>query len=1666
MRATLCLLAVLLAVSTLHAADYVWLESEQAAASTVELKPAGWGRAEFLSGGTWCQVGVEADKVEATLPADGYLLSYKVELPRAGEYEVWNRLGYEFVRSPFDWRIDQGEWRRSGPDELTTDPMELQTWNEVAWLKLGRQQLAAGPHQLDIRLPHTKDKDGKPARILYASDAVLFHLGAFHPNGPHKPDEEYRTDADRQAAEHVFRLAAPAAPGARSSLALNGAWEVARDDEQLPIRVDEPIGALPEHPFWTAIQVPSDKNTVRPDLLFAHRLWYRTRFELPAALAGRGRCLTFPQNSLNTTVYLNGRLCGFEPNPFCRFSVDLSLAAKAGVNELVVGIRDAWYAFSSNPDDPMKLRRRWNLPLDFSHQGFQDLAYPVWNHFESGILATPTLTSCGSVYVADAFCRPSVAEQKLAVTVTLRNPGAAPVRGSLEWAAVDDGTGEVAQRFQPVAFEAAAGESTVELSREWPQPQLWWPDDPHLYRLRTTVTLAGQPADVAEQTFGFREWGIRGNQFTLNGLVWHGWADIQEGATPDEFLTRYRQSHQQMMRFWGVSWQGMNPSEALDWFDRHGVVVRRSGMLDGEAIGYMPIEQDQALQKLHGSDLKMNLLQHWREQLTAQIRGERNHPSIMIWSMENEFLYINCINLWGGLMDRFEAEVTKVSDAVGQVDPTRPRMVDGGGACKANTLPVHGDHYVFEPSSTAYPELAYQPNTKGGGRGRWEWDQQRPRFIGEDFYANGINPADYALFGGEEAFLGKAQTRSSIALLYAMLGQGYRWAGYGAFHFWGGREPGVDQYTSFSPLAVFCREWDWSFPAGARVPRKLAIFNDTRFADPITFTWSLSVGEKRLAGDTSTHTITPGEREELSLTLPLPAAAQRTEAELRLRLSQRGAEAFLDRKAVSILPAPAGPAGPKPAANASPALAVFDPDGGAAAYLKAIGRSFAAVTSLADLPAGARVLLVGRHALDVRAATSSALSAWASEGRAVVVLEQAEPLRYQGLPADAETTGSDGSIAFAEDLGHPLLAGLAQKDFFTWSPGGLVYDNAYRKPTRGARSLVQCGPRLANSALLEVPCGKGVILCSQLRVGAAVGANAVARRLLANLLDCAASYRVEVRPAAACLAGNPLLPGVLDGIGLRSTAVESPVAALGGPNVKLLVVTATPEHLRQLAAAKAQVDAFNARGGYLVLLGLAPDGLADFNKLVGCEHLIRPFRRERVQLAVPRHPLTAGLSTGDVVMLSGERIFGWTSDEYVADDEFSYVLDLDDVAPFAKYPSDYFLNMVNGMVSADAWKYIFSFEKPSEKPPVFTLELPRPETIEQLDWIGNAFYHLVTEVRITFDGKDTATFATQPNNELQTFALQPPRRGQSLTVALSKWQVVAGKGDVVGVDNLWLHAQRPADFRQRVKPLLNVGAIVDYPRGKGGLLLCNLNFKERETVPVNATKKRAILAALLRNLAAPFSGGKTIIAGARLAYEPVDIAKQCNQFRNEKGWFGDAAHSFAALPTGRQTFGGVPFEVYDFPTSPVPNCVMLGARGVPGNLPERVAGIPVGKKLDALFFLQAARLDQRRDPRERRENKPYEMARYVVHYADGQTATVPVIAEVDIDDYRQPTPQPLPGAQIGWTRPYGDGSQAVAYVQQWNNPRPEVAIASVGLEYGEARRGPVALLAMTGAKGE
>src|SRR5205814_8867622 len=67
-------------------------------------------------------------------------------------------------------------------------------------------------------------------------------------------------------------------------------------------------------------------------------------------------------------------------------------------------------------------------------------------------------------------------------------------------------------------------------------------------------------------------------------------------------------------------------------------------------------------------------------------------------------------------------------------------------------------------------------------------------------------------------------------------------------------------------------------------------------------------------------------------------------------------------------------------------------------------------------------------------------------------------------------------------------------------------------------------------------------------------------------------------------------------------------------------------NLKLLASNLERLRQFTQGGGWVVFHGLTPAGLADYNQLVGHDHMIRPFRRERVTFPPVKSPLMSGLT--------------------------------------------------------------------------------------------------------------------------------------------------------------------------------------------------------------------------------------------------------------------------------------------------------------------------------------------------------------------------------------------------------------------------------------------------------
>ena len=481
------------------------------------------------------------------------------------------------------------------------------------------------------------------------------------------------------------------------------------------------------------------------------------------------------------------------------------------------------------------------------------------------------------------------------------------------------------------------------------------------------------------------------------------------------------------------------------------------------------------------------------------------------------------------------------------------------------------------------------------------------------------------------------------------------------------------------------------------------------------------------------------------------------------------------------------------------------------------------------------------------------------------------------------------------------------------------------------------------------------------------------------------------------------------------------------------------------------------------------------SKLFHDEHVIRPFELERVNLPAVRDPVLSGITVRDVAMESGEQMFPWAGDKYLVDDEFTQVVDLDDIAPFCEFPGTkagdlaaaraagpgWARNVTHGFTSADGWKLIHYMDT---KNAAVTLHLPREETIDGLSIVLNVHYAIATKIHLLFDDdREPLVLATKPNAERQELAI-PPRKCRRLVLRLAEFNKV---DKTTGIDNLRLHVERPADWPRRVRPLASIGGLVKYPLGAGGVILNQLRAMPSEAVPVNAQKKQVIAATLLRNLHAAFAGGR-ILTAANLKFQPLPLGEQCNQYLSkDRGWF-DGGRDLAHLPIGRQDFCGVAYLIRDFRTSPLPSCVMLAGPGARGQLPPAVKGLKAGCQADVLFFLHA--FNRTGEWRRQQPDQPAPVLfKYVIHYADSQTAEVPVCYGEGADHWINKEPAGLSAAALAWAAPFpGEKSdeQAVLYQFSWTNPRPQVRIETIDLLYGPAgsQYGTPALLAITAAE--
>ncbi|MFW6303208.1 MAG: sugar-binding domain-containing protein [Candidatus Sumerlaeota bacterium] len=1709
------------------AQDYVWIEAETPDSTNVEDSWTGSNKDHLISNGKI--FGKRFQGKEATDPPEGgYFLKYKMEVPADGKYDAWARVGMEWIRPPFEWRVGDGEWRPGPVDKATTNVMELAHYNEIAWLNLGEIDLEKGSTELTIRYTEKQEKR-KDMFIVLDCYAFVPVKTDWVPEGKLQPGQVYDSEEDEAAKEKVYELPAAGAAGQRSEVELTGLWQVARwDDMEMDVEPYEPERALPSEEVlrWRAIEVPKSQWQV-DGLNLAHRSVYRTRVRVPEGYEGRGYKLHFSGTNWIVSVFVNGQFAGSHQGVWVPWDMDISDHVEAGkINEITLAIKGPWYAMDAKNRNTTLMRSRnvplsnvrgrvWVAPIYPSSKGEgQGTQYAIVNPVK--------LVATGSAYTEDVFVKPRGDKnpEGLDVEVTVLNPTEKARKLTVKCEAVYDANNEVEQTVEEFELTVEPNSSVMQSieSDHWDDAKLWWPGpDPDLYRLRTTISENGEIVDVHEQLFGYRWINIRDRGMYLNGMRYNTWNWVSVSgrpATGEEWLDRFWSENNRFTRFS----QNRKPRRflptregRLEFYDRNGIPGRLCSMIDGMFISYdlgKKVRDEETGKQTIAPN--QPLWENFERHISQMTKAYRNHPSVLVYQIENELIYINGMNR-GYPMDGMEELMGKVAQAGRDNDPTRPYTVGGAGDlnCKCE---INAPHYPLG-SFDWYPENAYTlEKIKDKLHMYPPFYNNKPWTVGESLFANHLNIGTLAI--GDVAFRSATDSARGKARFLRDVYEGYRWGGAAGFYPWDNLSRFDDALKAFSTLAVIPRKRTYRVYAGQENSLLFKVMNDALSRNPLTFEWSYVDGEKVIAQGKEEMNVEPGFGEEVTLKIQAPETDERIEAVLKVKVTQEGTETYTDERLIPVLPKVKG-------FGIKQKIFVLDPSGKVADYLKSIGQEFQMVEQISEAKAEKAVLIVGPSALSPEQAFGRGLLKFAAQGGSAIVLEQEHPVAGANLPAPVITTQHYGGYAHPQALGTPIFKDLGEEDLIDWSGDHPTYINAYQKPAKGGRSLAESGVLLERSPLIEMPTGEGVILLSQLRVGSKLGVDPAADILLRNMVQTYAGYQTATGVVAVYAPENRLLIDSVNQIGVRSGQVDSVVAALDPAQFKVALIHATEQNLQALNQAANRVKAFTDAGSWVMLCGLGQDGIEEFNTLVDADHQIRPFRMERITLEAGNHPLAATLGNRDLVMYSPKHL--QHSLDWISWNVYSAVVDAHpNVGPFTLPPGasedkwwDYKqtwndkdpFNYVNGI--NDHWRYIRQIwlTEPADNWP-FVFEFRQPATLKEIRIINSANYGTIKDMSIIFDGDEAnAVKVTLPDSEdrLDVILEEPRKVEKSVNLRVDSYRPTDRRtfedGHLVGME-LVEFIRTEDSVPDEPVCIDSIGGLVAYPRGNGGFFLNQVKFMENEPLPVNADKKLNILGTVLRNMGAGSGASVVPVAGLNIRYEPVSLLDHCNQYLSNTqegpGWFGSGARDMSLMPKGeRRLEDDVLYHITDYDTAPVPNCIVLGVRGAPEGLSEKVEDIDVNKKADMLFFLHTARVhrpvhkgERDRIGAKKRAFELPELMRYQVHYADGETVEIPVILEKHINHWVSPNPTPLPNAQVAATaevpgidelnenalkrfvyernaNQFKDeldpaSIRAVVYGMQVKNPRPDVEIESIDVVPGkESGRAVPAVLGIT-----
>lgn len=451
---------------------------------------------------------------------------------------------------------------------------------------------------------------------------------------------------------------------------------------------------------------------------------YRRTFQLPATWEGMEVFLHFDGVYSGMYVWINGKRVGYSQGANNDAEFDITPYVHPGENVVAAEVY------------------RWT---DGSYLEDQDMFRMSGIHRDVYLYASPKV-HIRDFHLASHFEQGDYAKARFSIAAFLKNHSRRPSAGNRISVELLDPTGRRVAKLATEALQAGGGEEVkTTLSTQIENPLLWSAETPHLYTVVLTLRDAdGKVTEALSSKFGFREVAIRDKRICINGqpvffkgVNRHDTHPKYGRAVPVEsMLGDIRLMKQHNINTVRTSHYPNSP-KMYAMYDYFGLYVMDEADLENHGN--------------HSISEKLSWLPAFKDRIRRVIQRDRNHPSVVFWSLGNE----------GGSGANFDSMYLEAK----ALDPSRPIHYEGKNAAADIDSHMYPDlerMTAFDQQSSDRPyflcEYAHaMGNAPGNLSEYWDYiENASQRMIGGaiwDWVDQGINrcgePEDRFYYGGD-----------------------------------------------------------------------------------------------------------------------------------------------------------------------------------------------------------------------------------------------------------------------------------------------------------------------------------------------------------------------------------------------------------------------------------------------------------------------------------------------------------------------------------------------------------------------------------------------------------------------------------------------------------------------------------------------------------------------------------------------------------------------------------------------------------------------------------------------------------------------------------------------------------------------------------------------------